>query len=114
MGLFDVFKSYKKGQRQNSHNSKDKYRAIGYSKGEMDNKNIMMADLKNDDNVIMKFAIPLDSQIANRIEYFVINGDKGYLEDGLIQDKLIDLKDFRLVFMNINGINENINVHKDL
>ncbi len=103
-------------QHFNTHNSfsKNKFIALGFSKGEMNNKPIMLATLKNAVIGMRKFAIPQGEQLSNRIEYFVINGNKGYLEDGLMQDKLVFLEDFIELNIKTDEGVESVLVHKEI
>lgn len=57
----------------------------------------ILAKLHNSEIGPNYFVIPAESQLAMRVKYYVINGNKNYLEDGLVglkDGKLVHLEDF--------------------
>lgn len=95
--------------------SKEKFIALNFSEMQIsEDKKLILATLQNARIGTKKFAIPEGTQLANRIKYFVINGNRGYLEDGLMQDKLVILEDFIELNISIEGNIENVLTHKTL
>lgn len=79
----------------------NKFKALDYSDGDFNNKQIVIATLNNSIIGTKKFIVSSDSQIAKRVKYFVINGNSNFLEDGLMQDRLVDMEKF--VKLRLNG-----------
>lgn len=71
-----------------------KYKAIEYREGDINNQHIVIVTVKNSALGIIKYIVPYNSQIANRVIYYVDNGISDFLEDGLTQDYLININDF--------------------
>lgn len=71
-----------------------KYKAIEYKEGDMNNQHVVIVTVKNSDLGIIKFIVHYNSQIANRVQYYVDNGITDFLEDGLTQEYLINIADF--------------------
>ena len=69
-------------------------KAIEYRDGDMNNHHILLVTVENSIFGIMKLIVPYDSQIANRVKYYVDNGIREYLEEGLHQKYLIRIADF--------------------
>ena len=81
-------------------NSKHKFIALDFADGEFNKKSVLVATLKNEVLGNQKFIVSSKSQIAMRVKYFVINGNPNFLEDGLMQDKLIELDEFEKLTLN--------------
>jgi hypothetical protein len=77
-----------------------KYKALEYSEGDMNNHHIVVVTVVNNFLGTLKFIVPYNSQIANRVQYYVDNGIRDFLEDGLSQDYLINISDFRKNIIN--------------
>lgn len=71
-----------------------KYKAIEYREGDINNQHIVIVTVKNSALGTMKFIVPYNSQIANRVKFYVDNGIRDFLEDGLTQEYLININDF--------------------
>lgn len=71
-----------------------KYKAVEYREGDMNNQHIVIVTVKNSALGTKKFIVPYNSQIANRVQYYVDNGIRDFLEDGLTQEYLINIADF--------------------
>lgn len=71
-----------------------KYKAVEYIEGDMNNHHIVIVTVKNYALGTIKFIVPYNSQIANRVKYYVDNGIRDFLEDGLTQEYLININDF--------------------
>lgn len=71
-----------------------KYKALEYREGDMNNNHIVVVTVKNSAIGTIKLIVPHNSQIANRVQYYVDNGITDYLEDGLTQETLINIADF--------------------
>lgn len=78
-------------------NYENKFKAIDYSEGDFNDNTVIIATLQNSKIGINRFIVPNNSQIAMRVKYYVINGNTNFLEDGLVQDKLIDLSQFEKI-----------------
>jgi hypothetical protein len=81
-------------------NGEDKFIALDFSEGEFNKKSVVVATLKNYKLGNQKFIVSSKSQIAMRVKYFVINGNPNFLEDGLMQDKLIEFDEFEKLTLN--------------
>ena len=81
-------------------NIENKFIALDFSEGEFNKKSVVVATLKNHKLGNQKFIVSSKSQIAMRVKYFVINGNPNFMEDGLMQDKLIDFDDFEKLKLN--------------
>ncbi len=77
-----------------------KYKAVEYREGDMNNHHIVLVTVVNNTLGTLKFIVPYNSQIANRVQYYVDNGIRDYLEEGLSQDYLINISDFRKNIIN--------------
>ena len=81
-------------------NPENKFIALDFSEGEFNKKSVVVATLKNFTLGTQKFIVSSKSQIAMRVKYFVINGNPNFLEDGLMQDKLIEFDEFEKLTLN--------------
>jgi len=81
-------------------NVEHKFIALDFSEGEFNRKSVVVATLKNYKLGTQKFIVASKSQIAMRVKYFVINGNPNFLEDGLMQDKLIEFDEFEKLTLN--------------
>jgi len=77
-----------------------RHKAIEYRDGDMNNHHILVVTVENSLFGEIKLIVPYKSQIANRVMYYVDNGIRDYLEDGLIQENLINFKEFSLTKLN--------------
>lgn len=71
-----------------------KYKPIEYREGDMNNQHVVIVTVKNSTLGTIMLIVSFNSQIANRVKYYVDNGITDYLEDGLTQDYLINITDF--------------------
>ncbi len=103
-------------QKRTYYISNDKFIAHSFIELTIGSQNtkVILATLENQKLGIRKFVVPDNKQIANRIKFFVINGNRGYLEDGLIQKKLIVLNDFVEISIPINEEQEKVFIHNSL
>jgi RNA polymerase subunit RPABC4/transcription elongation factor Spt4 len=72
----------------------EKHKAIDYTEGRFNNYNVLYITLENPLKGLLNFIVPETSQIALRTKYYVFNGDSNFLEDGLYQEKLIEMEIF--------------------
>lgn len=95
-----------------------KFKAHGYldTTLEQNNMNVVVVTLESNETGIKRFVVPFNSQIANRVKYFVDNGIEDYLETDLKDEKkLIDVSDFKInTQRNRYGKVEEIYFHTDL
>jgi hypothetical protein len=64
---------------------------------EQTDEKILVATLQSLETGTIRFVVPIDSQIAKRVKFYVNNGIKDYLEKDLVGDyDLINLNDFTL------------------
>lgn len=82
------------------NSSENKYKALDFSEGDFNNNSIIVATLKNSKLGVQKFIISSKSQIAMRVKYYVINGNPNFLEDGLMQESLVNLNEFKKIELN--------------
>lgn len=75
-------------------NKENKHRAISYTIGEFNGREVFITTLNNPKRGILKFIVETDSQIAMRVKYFIHNNNSDFLENGLMQDSLIEYEDF--------------------
>ena len=87
-----------------------KHRAIGYTIGELNGQEVFITTLNNSKGKILKFIVKTDSQIAMRVKFFIHNNNSDFLENGLIQDCLIEYGHF--IVMELQ--NEEYYVHQKL
>ena len=55
-----------------------KYKAVEYIEGDMNNHHIVIVTVKNYALGTIKFIVPYNSQIANRVKYYVDNGIRDF------------------------------------
>ena len=75
-------------------NKENKHRAISYTIGEFNGREVFITTLNNSKRGILKFIVKTDSQIAMRVKYFIHNNNSDFLENGLMQDSLIKYEEF--------------------
>ncbi|WP_091147440.1 hypothetical protein [Flavobacterium caeni] len=80
--------------RPNQNINDKKHKAIEYREGDLNQKHIVVVTVHNSFFGEIKLIVPYNSQIANRVIYFVENGIRDYLENGLSQDYLINYSEF--------------------
>lgn len=78
-----------------------KHKAIQYRNADMNNKNVVVATLKDSQGNYKKIIVPPNSQIAMRVISNIDSNITDFLEDGLTNQKLIDYSLFKL--MNIGN-----------
>lgn len=62
---------------------------------EQTDEKVLVVTLESRETGTARFVVPIDSQISNRVKYFVDNGIKDFLETDLTGNKnLIDVNDF--------------------
>ena len=79
----------------------------------------ILAKLHNSEIGPKYFVIPANSQLAMRIKYYVTNGNKNYLEDGLVglkDEKLVNLEDYIEGDVNLSASRSTVSafIHKSL
>ena len=72
----------------------NRHKAIEYRNGDMNEHHILVVTVENSMFGVIKLIVPYESQIANRVMYYVDNGIRDYLEEGLSQENLIRISDF--------------------
>lgn len=109
----DLFKKLMKESGSNDSNSTDekglRHKLVNYRKGDLNNQEVVIVALQNKVG-IKNYIVPTESQLSMRTQYYWINGIKGDLEEGLMQDRLVVMEDF--IEMKING--EIYQVNKNL
>lgn len=91
-------------------NKENKHQALHFTEGQFNGKEIMIATINNHVRGVIKFIVKRDSQIAYRVRFFILNNKNGFLEDELMDDKLINYENFLVVKIQ----NENYHVCKKL
>lgn len=97
---------------------KNSFKALSYMETTMEqtDEKILVATLESKETGVKRFVVPINSQIAIRVKYYVNNGIKDYLEKDLIGDyDLIDLNAFTLSKQkNRNNEIENVYFHNSI
>lgn len=85
-----------------SENKNLRHNLISYKEGDLNNHNVVIITLRNVLGV-KTYITPCGSQLANRSQYYWINGIKETLEEGLTQESLVTTNNF--IEMKIDGEN---------
>ncbi|MBS9766545.1 MAG: hypothetical protein KGV44_03260 [Flavobacteriaceae bacterium] len=86
-----------------------KHRLKNYNEGTFGDDLVVIITLLNKLGE-RKYIVPKQSQLSMRTQYYWINGINQYLEEGLLQERLVVIEDFEELF--IDG--ELYLVHKEL
>lgn len=74
-----------------------RHKAIKYINADINNKHVLIATLKDSDGDSKKIIVTPNSQIANRVISNIDSGITDFLEEGLMNQKLIDYSLFRTI-----------------
>lgn len=95
--LSEELKKQKTELREKHQNLK--HHLENYNEGSFNNHEVIIVTLRSL-NGKQKFIVPKNSQMSMRTQYYWINGINGYLEDGLVQDRLVIVEDYEELFLN--------------
>ncbi len=100
----DQWKKLSESLKQENEFSDDEIRKFkhylkSYSEGDFNNHEIVIVSLQNKAGT-KKYIESKQSQLSKRSQYYWINGIKEFLEEGLIQDRLVISEDYQELDLN--------------